>query len=70
MQKLKSFLEANFNGEYSLETIDILTSPELAIKDNILASPTLIKEKPNPPKRIVGGLNWENLLQDFSDSKK
>lgn len=64
--KLRSFLDSNLKTGYTLEVIDILTHPEKAIQDNILASPTLVKEKPIPPKRIVGGVKWDILLKEFN----
>lgn len=39
-----------------VEVIDVLTQPERAETDRILATPTLIKESPPPPRRIVGDL--------------
>lgn len=68
--KLRSFLDENLKAGYSLEAIDILTYPDKVAEDNIMASPTLIKEKPSPSKRIVGGIKWEHLIEDFNLSEK
>ncbi|HLC14634.1 MAG TPA: circadian clock KaiB family protein [Thermodesulfovibrionia bacterium] len=44
-----------------IEVIDILKNPELAIEDCIVATPTLIKAYPFPPRRVIGDLsNTEN----------
>lgn len=62
-RKLTVVLEKNFHDEYDLEIIDIIESPGLAIQENVLATPTLIKESPLPPKRIVGNIGDEkNIL--------
>jgi circadian clock protein KaiB len=44
-----------------VEVIDVLTSPERAEEERILATPTLIKESPLPRRRVTG---------DLSDSEK
>ncbi len=56
IQDLKALLEDKFGGQYSLEIIDILAKPELAERDGILATPTVIKVAPKPERRIVGSL--------------
>ena len=54
---LKNFLEENFSGCYDLKVIDVLEEPHLAEKENILATPTVIKTAPDPEKRIIGDLS-------------
>lgn len=60
IKNLKQLLEEEFDGQYSLEIIDLIDSPELAEQDRILATPTLLKVAPPPAKRIIG---------DFSNKK-
>jgi len=58
VRNLNSILDAEVKGLYKLEIIDVLKKPELAIEDNIFATPTLlIKVSPEPAKRIVGDLS-------------
>jgi circadian clock protein KaiB len=64
--KLKSYLDSNFNAKYQLEVIDILSFPEKAVKDNVMASPTLIKETPSPAKRIIGRIQYNHLITEFN----
>jgi circadian clock protein KaiB len=40
-----------------LEVIDIYQQPTEAAKEQIIAAPTLIKELPNPPRRLIGDLS-------------
>ncbi len=55
---LKSFLdEVLIKGRYSLEVINVLDHPQRAEKENILATPTLVKASPPPERRIVGDLS-------------
>ena len=39
-----------------LEVIDIYQQPKLARENQIVATPTLIKEFPRPPRRFIGNL--------------
>lgn len=58
---LKKILEDNIKDKYSLEIIFISENPELAGQDDIICTPTLIKQLPSPPKRVVG---------NFTDKEK
>jgi circadian clock protein KaiB len=44
-------------NEYSMEVIDINEHPQLAEEEKIWATPTLVKELPEPLKRVVGDLS-------------
>ena len=44
-------------GRYSVEVIDLVDKPHLAILDQILALPTLVRYLPKPLKRIIGDLS-------------
>lgn len=51
------------NEEIEIQVIDLLTNPQLAVKDQIVAIPTLIRSLPSPVKRIIGDLsNMERVL--------
>lgn len=54
---LRSLLEAELQSEYDLEVIDVLEYPELAERDKILATPTLLKRRPEPARKIIGDLS-------------
>ena len=55
---------------YKMIIIDILTHPEEAEKDNVLATPTLIKELPPPLRRVVGSLvDKEGILTGLDTAK-
>jgi circadian clock protein KaiB len=60
---LKRICEENLSCRYRIEIIDLLTSPQLACKDQILAIPTLVRRIPVPVKKIIGDLsNTERAL--------
>ena len=44
-------------GRYQLEVIDLYQRPELAAKLQVVATPTLIKDHPQPLRHLVGDLS-------------
>jgi len=60
---LKKICEEHLEGKYSIEVIDLLKNPKLAKGDQILAIPTLVRNLPQPIKKIIGDLsNTERVL--------
>ena len=60
---LKKICEQHLSGRYDIELIDLLKSPALAQRHQIVAIPTLIRQLPEPLKRIIGDLsNLEKVL--------
>jgi circadian clock protein KaiB len=53
---LRRICEEHLGGRYDLDVIDVLERPDLAERDRILATPTLIKDLPPPCRRVVGDL--------------
>ncbi len=47
-----------------LEVIDILSRPEVAEEENLLATPTLIKVAPPPMRRVIGDLSDMQAVSD------
>ncbi|AMB47325.1 circadian clock KaiB family protein [Methylobacterium sp. AMS5] len=63
MANLKRFCEEHLAGHYDIEVIDLMKNPQLAVGDQILAIPTLVRRLPAPLKRIIGDLsNTEKVL--------
>jgi circadian clock protein KaiB len=63
MSNLRRICEVHLYGRYDLEVIDLAENPKLAAEDRILATPTLVRRRPTPVKRIVGDLSdTEKLL--------
>jgi circadian clock protein KaiB len=54
--RLKVICEKHLAGHYDLEVIDIYQQPALVRADQIIATPTLIKRRPAPLRRLVGSL--------------
>lgn len=58
---LKEILEANMKGRYSLQIIDVYKDESVAIKEQVIALPMLIRKSPLPERRLIG---------DMSETKK
>lgn len=58
---VKKICEKNLKGHYKLEVIDIYQQPELAKNGEVLATPTLLKMRPFPVKKLIG---------DFSNTQR
>jgi circadian clock protein KaiB len=54
---IRALCEEYLPGRYDLEVIDIYQQPGQAVSQQIIAAPTLIKELPVPPRRIIGNLS-------------
>jgi circadian clock protein KaiB len=54
-------------GHVDLEVVDVHGPPALGLHDQIVAVPTLIKRRPGPPRRIVGGLSDPGKLRRWLD---
>lgn len=54
---LNELCETELVGRYTLEIIDVYQRPELAEHEQIVATPTLIKVRPEPLARLVGDLS-------------
>lgn len=51
------------HGRYELEEIDLFQKPFLAKGEQIIATPTLIKQLPLPLRRIIGDMtNKEKVI--------
>jgi len=50
-------------GRFELKVVDIRTDPEAAIRDKILAIPTLVKHLPAPRRYLVGDLGNEERVR-------
>jgi circadian clock protein KaiB len=61
---INSICERYLKGRYELEIIDIYQQPLLALAEEIIAIPVLIKKSPLPEERVIGDLsNTETVLK-------
>lgn len=54
---LNRICEERLKGQCETTIIDVLERPQLAEEENILVTPTLIREKPRPARRVIGDLS-------------
>lgn len=57
MENLHRICETQLERRYRVEVIDVLEHPELAEAAKILATPTLVKQLPEPVRKIIGDLS-------------
>jgi circadian clock protein KaiB len=57
LSNLKRICADHLAGQYELEVIDLIKSPQLAQGDQILAIPTLVRDLPVPIRKIIGDLS-------------
>jgi circadian clock protein KaiB len=57
IDNLTRICDADLPGQFNLEVIDVLEHPELAERAKILATPTLVKQLPEPVRKIIGDLS-------------
>lgn len=56
LRRVYQLCEAELKDNYELEVIDVFQQPELARENQIVATPTLVKEFPLPTRRFIGNL--------------
>lgn len=57
IKNVNAICEQYLKGRYELEIIDIYQQPALAITEEIIAVPVLIKKFPLPEERMIGDLS-------------
>jgi circadian clock protein KaiB len=67
LRRAYQLCEAELKDHYELEVIDVFQRPELARDNQIVATPTLVKEFPLPVRRFIGNLLNTTRLFDELD---
>ena len=63
VENVRAICEEHLEGRYELEVIDIYQQPTLAVGEQIIAAPTLIKKLPLPLRRVIGDMsNTDRVL--------
>lgn len=62
VQSTKRICDEQLRGRYDLEIIDVYQQADMAVEDQIVAVPTLVKFAPGPLKRLVGDLSNEQQV--------
>jgi circadian clock protein KaiB len=65
LRRVHQLCRADLKEHYVLEVIDVFQQPELARDNQIVATPTLVREFPRPMRRFIG--NLANTIGLFAD---
>jgi len=57
VRNIKSICEEYLPGRYELLIVDIYQQPLLAKQEQIIAAPTLVRQRPLPARRLIGDLS-------------
>jgi circadian clock protein KaiB len=61
IQTVREVCDRHLSGQYDLEVIDVYQQPARITEDQVVATPTLVKLEPAPPRWIIG---------DMTDTKR
>lgn len=56
VEKVQAFCDEELEGNYDLEVVDLYRSPERAASAQVVAAPTLIRQKPFPKRMVIGSM--------------
>jgi circadian clock protein KaiB len=59
----RRFMELRLPGAHRLDVLDIAENVTIAIADEIIASPTLVRVAPAPARRFIGDLSDVSRLE-------
>jgi circadian clock protein KaiB len=59
---VRAMCDEHLAGRYDLEVIDIYQQPGIAVREQIVAAPTLIKKVPKPARRMIGDLSSRDKI--------
>ncbi|MFT4437249.1 circadian clock KaiB family protein [Caballeronia sp. 15715] len=57
IRNLRALCATHLAGQYSIEVIDLRVNPQLAVEDQILAIPTVVRHLPSPLRKVIGDLS-------------
>jgi circadian clock protein KaiB len=64
IENLRRLCDERLAGKVDLQIIDIHQRPELAVKYQVVAAPTLLKLLPLPVRHIIGDLSAEDRVME------
>ena len=54
---VRALCETHWPGAYDLVVVDLAQQPALAARHQIIAAPTLVRERPLPERRFIGDMS-------------
>lgn len=65
LSNIREYCRLYLSGRHSLEVVDVYQSPETALEDGILLTPSLVVRSASPPRRLVGNLSRLEALSEL-----
>lgn len=70
IEEFEKTLRHYFAKEYSFEVVDVLSTPEKAMENQVFATPMLMREFPVPMQKILVDIaNLKDVFLSISDTK-
>lgn len=71
ISNLQELLKIHLPGRFTLSIIDVHQEPAIAQREQIVALPMLVKEKPGPRRSMIGDMsNTEKVLAGLGIEKE
>jgi circadian clock protein KaiB len=68
LRSVYQLCESELKDNFELEVVDVYQLPEKAREDQIVATPTLVRQLPLPVRRFIGNISKIKGLSGKSDS--
>lgn len=62
VENLRGLAEHSLDGDFELVVVDVVEDPDEAESQQIMATPTVIKRLPEPPRRVTGDLSDQEAV--------
>jgi circadian clock protein KaiB len=63
LETVRRLCDEDLPGQVELQVVDVSDEPDLAVRDRIVAVPTLVRRLPAPPRQLVGDLADVNRVR-------
>ena len=63
IETVRRLCDEELRGRVELDVVDVQQQPALVLRDQVIATPTLVKRLPGPLRRIVGDLSGTGRLR-------
>lgn len=57
LENLQKLCDERFSGRYEIEVVDVVAQPRIALEENIVALPMLVRKAPKPIRKVIGDLS-------------
>jgi circadian clock protein KaiB len=68
LEAVRRLCDEELPGQVELEVVDVADDAATAVRDRIVAVPTLVKRQPGPPRQLVGDLDDVDRLRAWLDA--